>query len=373
MHRKTSFFLTLLLFIPALADAAWWWPFGRNYEELPAAEQTELARPIYEAAVEAREEGRERRAANRFEKVWEDYPGATFTPDALYQYGQIKFEQQKWRDSFNGFQQLLRSHPDFPYFNEVVRYMFEIALANARGENTRWLFIIPFRAYERAVGYFEALLVFAPYSDLAPLALMNIALIHQHLDNTPEGIDALDRMINLYPASLLADDAYLQLGDTFADLTDGPLYDQGATREAMSYYEDFLVLFPYHEDVGQGEAGLTGMRNQYAESKLVIGEYYYIHRNWFLASQIFFNEAITIAPNSEAADKSRRYLARIAEFEAAAAADPDYQPPYTTWWDRIFFWRDRQTDLTAESAAQAAEEADQEASPASGPGAADLE
>lgn len=359
-----------------MADAAWWWPFGNNHEELPAAEQTALSRPIYEAAVEARSNDKPGTAARKFKDVWENHPGSIYTPDALYQYGQIKFEQQDWRDSFRAFQQLLSGHPDFPYFNEVTRYMFEIALANAAGENTRWFFVFPYRAYERAVAYFEALLVFAPYSDLAPLALMNVALIHQYLDNTPEAIDALDRMINFYPASLLADNAYLELGDTFADLTDGPLYDQGATREAMSYYEDFLVLFPNHENVGEGEEGLAAMRNQYAASKLVLGKYYYNYRNWFYSPEmceIFFNEAISIAPNSEAAAEAREYLAQIEAYKQAALNNPDFEPPYTSLVDRILFWRDRSGGPAPAAAAEDARETFEEASPASGPDAMDID
>lgn len=367
MYRFCTLSLLAFAILPNLASAAWWWPFGTKPSELPAAEQTELALPIYDEAVELRAAGREKAAAKKFERVWEKYAGSAYASDALYQYGEICFDRKNWKDSFRAFSRLLSVYPDYPNFDEVVHYMFQIALANAEGDNVRWAGIIPFRAWERAVGYFEALIVYAPYSDLAPLALMNVALIHQYKGNTPEAIDALDRMINLYPGSVLADDAYLELGHTFADLSDGPLYDQGASREAMSYYEDFLVLFPNHEDVGEGEEGLTEMRNQYADSKLVIGKYYYIHRNWFRASKIFFNEAITIAPDSPAANEARQYLAKIEEFERAAEIDPNFEPPYTTWLDLILFWRDRPTDLTPESAAEASADANEAQSAASGP------
>ncbi len=105
----------------------------------------------------------------------------------------------------------------------------------------------------------------------------------------------------------------------------------------------------------------------------MLGKYYYIHKNFFSSSKIFFNEAITIAPDSPAAAEARQYLARVEEFEEAARNDPDFQPPYTTWWDRILFWRDRPTDLTPEAAAEASQDAFEEASPASGPGAADID
>lgn len=359
----TLLFLVLIGLGSTTAHAAWWWPFGTAGENMPAAEQTARARIPFEKGVAAREAGRLRSAAGHFKDVWEDFPGSDYSADALFQYAEICFERKKWNKSFFALQRLLQRHPDFPSFDSVVNYQFQIALKAAAGENIRWGGIIPFRAWERSIGYFEILIQNAPYSDLAPLALMNIALIHQYLGNTVGAVDALDRLINLYPESMLADDAYLELGHTFADLNDGPQYDQGSTREALSYYEDFLVLFPDHPKVGEGEKGLAEMRNAYAQSKLVIGEYYYRHRNLYRAAEVFFNEAITLAPESEAALKARAYLNKIETFKEKAAADPNFRPPAATWADRIFFWRSRASDLTEEDAKAAAAEADAGASP----------
>lgn len=345
------------------ADASWFWPFGGGGNDLPAAEQTAEALAPYQRALDARANGHLRTAARNFKRVWNKFPGSDYAADSLYQYAEICFERRKWNESFFALQRLLQRHPDFPHFDTVVNYQFQIALKAAAGENIRWAYVIPFRAWERSVAYFEILIQNAPYSDLAPLALMNIALIHQYLGNTSRAVDALDRLINLYPESMLADDAYLELGNTFASLADGPLYDQGSTREAQSYYEDFLVLFPDHPKVKDGEEGLSEMRNAYAESKLVIGEYYYRHRNWYRAAEIFFNEAITLAPESESALKARAYLNRIEEYKKLAANDPNFSPPATTWAERIFFWRKRPTDLTEDDAKAAAAAADADASP----------
>ena len=368
MFRLRSI-LTLLLLLATVSSlgAASLWPFGNRARERPAAEQTERSREHFEKGQSARAAGHLRRAARQYRTVWREYPGSDYASEALFQYGEICYERKEWKDAFGAFQSLLQRYPDYPAFDQVVLYQFNIALAAADGDGIRWLWVIPFRAWERSIAYFEILINNAPYSDLAPLALANISLIHQHLGNTAEAVDALDRLINLYPASLLADEAYLELGNTFADLNDGPLYDQGSTREAMSYYEDFLVLFPAHPKVGEAEEGLTETMDTYAKSKLVLGEYYYHFRNWYRAAEIFFNEAITIAPDSPSAAKARAYLNRIEEFKALAAADPDYRPPYTTWTDRLLFWRERRTDLREEDARAAAQAID-DAEAADSPG-----
>src|SRR4029079_7781520 len=130
--------------------------------------------------------------------------------------------------------------------NEIVGEQYRIASALLDGARGRMLFgLLPgFRQRDKAIEYFETILANAPYSDYAPLALMNVARGHQKLGNIPEAVDALDRMINNYSSTLPAPDAYPQLDQTHASLVDGPYYDQGSTKESITYFTDFMLLFP---------------------------------------------------------------------------------------------------------------------------------
>lgn len=338
---------TLLIFfclVTAFSSAQGFLWFGEDPIDTSPAIQTEQARPIYEKALTAQREGKTRRALRTYKKVYEDFPASDFAAQALYNSAVIQFERKKWKKAFGLFQSILIYHPDFPQFNELIDYQFKIGLAAAEGRNTRLLYIFPYRALNRAVGYFEVVISNAPYSEYAPLALINVALIHQHKGQTAEAIDALDRLINNYPQSLLADDAYLSLAETFATLVQGPNYDQGATREAISYFEDFLILFSNNQDVARAEQGLAEMEDVYARSKLVIGEYYFKYRRWYQAAEIFFNEAITIAPDSAAATSARNYISRIEAIRAerplteAQESSPERQKEKSfirRWLDRI--------------------------------------
>lgn len=309
MRFAFTTFCLLLGFAPA---QGFLW-FDKDPIDTSPARQTALARPVYEEALSAQRAGQRAKAVRLYRKITKNYPAADFAAQALYNTGIIQYDRKKWKKAFIAFQSILIFHPDFPQFNELVEYQFRIALAHAAGDNIRFLLVIPYRALNRSVDYFEIVVNNAPYSDLAPLALMNVALIHQYKGDTAEAIDALDRLINNYPSSLLADDAYLSLAETFATLVQGPQYDQGATREAISYFEDFLILFSQNQDVARAEQGLAEMEDVYARSKLVIGQYYFKYRRWYQAAEIFFNEAITIAPESAAAGTAREYIARIEE------------------------------------------------------------
>ena len=53
------------------------------------------------------------------------------------------------------------------------------------------------------------------------------------------------------------------------------------------------------------------MQDTYARSRLVIGNFFYYYRNNSAAAAIFYNETITIAPKSAAADEAREQLKKI--------------------------------------------------------------
>ena len=55
---------------------------------------------------------------------------------------------------------------------------------------------------------------------------------------------------------MLAPDAYYNMAQTYSNLVNGTEYDQGSTRQAISYYEDFLILFPQSSHLGQVESNL---------------------------------------------------------------------------------------------------------------------
>ncbi len=140
---------------------------------------------------------------------------------------------------------------------------------------------------------------------------MNIAKAHQMLGNPEESIDALDRMINTYPKSLLTPDAYLRLAQAYTALVEGPNYDQTATKEAITYYEDFMILYPGDPNIAAAEKGLAQMKQVLSESKLRIGDYYFKYRSNYKAAKVFYNEAITDYPDSSVAKRARVQLAKV--------------------------------------------------------------
>ena len=282
--------------------------------DVASAAEEEEASAILDEARAAFDNGNTGKANSVAKKIVKRYPTADAAADALSLRGRILMSRGRWVKAFNTFQTIIEDHPGYERFNRVIGDQFDCATALMEGARGRIFGFIPgFRQYREAARQFETIVRNAPYGDYAPLALMNVALIASEKRDKPnEAIDALDRLINFYPQSMLAPDAYYNLAQIYGDLVKGPEYDQGSTRQAIRYYEDFLILFPDSRYVKEVEANLAKMENLLAKSRLNLGNFYYLYRNNNTAALVFYNEAITIAPESEAADTAR---ARIEDIE----------------------------------------------------------
>lgn len=259
-------------------------------------------------------------AISSYNKVAKKYPNSIYAPEALFRSAHLRLGRKEYFKAFDAFQTLISRYPNTRRFNEVIGEQYRIGARLVDGARNRYWGVIPgLTARSKGVEYFEIILLDAPYSDYAPLALMNIARAHDRMGNQEEAIDALDRLINNYPQSVLAPDAYLRLAQQHANLVQGPDYDQGSTKESITYFEDFLILFPSDADVVDAESGLNRMKTMLAESKMRMADFYFYKRDNFTAARVFYNEAITAYPDSAVAQRAKQKLAQV---EAKAAGKP---------------------------------------------------
>jgi len=271
-------------------------------------------------------------AISGYETVARKYQGSVYAPEALYRAGMLLLRRKQYYDAFTDFQLMLRRYPNTKRFGDVIGEQYRIASALLDGAHNRiWGWFPGPSNRPKAVEYFEVVVLDAPYSDYAPLALMDVARGHQQNKNTEEAIDSLDRLVNTYPQSVLAPVAYLKLGDLHASLTEGPKYDQASTKEAMTYYEDFMILYPGDSGIAQAAVGVDKMKTILAQSKIYIGDYYFYKRLNFVAARVYYNEAITAYPDSKPAGVAKK---RLADLEAKISKDrirPTTAPKKRFW------------------------------------------
>ena len=72
-----------------------------------------------------------------------------------------------------------------------------------------------------------------------------------------------------------------------------------------------MALYPKHKEIGAIEALHQRMLNTLATNRILLADYYYFNKRNNVAAIIFYNEAITIAPNSHAAIQAQERLEAI--------------------------------------------------------------
>jgi outer membrane protein assembly factor BamD len=266
-------------------------------------------------------------AIKLYKKVANRYGSSVYAAEALYRIGSIYQVNKEYFKAFDNYQAMLALYPSSQKFNQVVAEQYRISSLLLDGARPRvWGWFPGFRNRERAVEYFERIIANAPYSDYAPLSLMNVARGQRMIGGTEEAIDALDRMINTYPRSVLTPDAYLKLAQAYASLVAGPYYDQESTRLAVTYYEDYLILFPGDTGAAEAEKGLAKMKKTLAESKIILADYYFKYRKNYKAARVFYNEAITVYPDSDVASRAKAKLVKVDSLLESTKPAPADQP-----------------------------------------------
>jgi len=323
MTRHHTSILTALLLVcilPVSASAAWWNPIdwfrtdAKADFSTPTSEEVAAAQLLLERAEANWENHRTGAALRDLRRIHLDYSNTPQAPDAYLLAGHIEFERGRLTRAFRQYQRIISRYPGHDAFDTVLARQWEIADLHMDGARSRLLWVLPgFRQPRTAMEQFEVILRNAPHSAYAPQALMNIGMLAQSLGDDEKAIDALDRLISFYPRSPLTETAYFMLAQVVASLIDGAEYDQGTTMQAMNYYQDFLVLFPNSEFVAEAEAGLSSTEEIFAHSKLLMGEFYYVYRSDDRAARLFYNEVISVVPDSKAADFARKRLRAIEE------------------------------------------------------------
>lgn len=338
MLRNLSTFLILLtgtasLLAEPMPGVEWvqeesrWRLLGEvpNSLDQPGSANHQSAAELMAEARKAQDKGNNWTALGLYDDVVDDYPNTVYAPEAHYQRGVIYTERNQFENAIKEYNKIIARYPEYPRFNQVIAGQYKVGELIQEGERPYYWGIIPgFRDYTIGVDAYEAVVRNAPYNEYAPISLMNLALVAKKDDKPEDAIDALDRLINNYPESLVTPDAYLTLAETYASLVQGPLYDQEATRQALGYYKDYTLLYPDTAGVYEAEAGIYYMRETLAQSKYQLGRFYYRFRNNNRAALTFYNEAITVDPESSVAQQAREMIAKINAGEKAPRTPVDW-------------------------------------------------
>ena len=261
-------------------------------------------------------------------------------PESLFRAAIIREKRGDWQKAFEHLKLIAEAYTDYN-FERVAESLMRIAERLAKEKLPRKWGVVPrFRSGNQDRMRLDQIASLARGPKFAPRALMALAEIAAKDKKDDEAIDALERLVNLYPENYLCEEAYFLLAKIYENRVSGPAYDQGSTLKALNFFEDYIILYSKspppskheadeayqlrleeaEERRARAESGRKKMRETLAASKVVVGQFvekygkYYMVR-WKELGNVpalqFYNEAITTAPESEAARVAEKKVAKL--------------------------------------------------------------
>ncbi len=261
-------------------------------------------------------------------------------PESIYRAAMIREKQGDWKKAYDYLQLIAKAYVRYD-FDRISASLMRIAERIATEELPKKWGVVPrLRSGSEDRERLNQIVEFSRGPKYAPRALMVLAEIALKDSKDDEAVIALEKLVNFYPDHYLAEKAYFMLGNIHKDFVSGPSYDQGATLDALNYYEDYLILFDEVPRKGTDETseqfqirkeetlkrkklvqeGRNQMRESLAQSKLEVGRFLENYGKYFLVrwqelgnqpALQFYNEAITTAPESAAAREAEKRVADL--------------------------------------------------------------
>ncbi|MDR1303152.1 MAG: tetratricopeptide repeat protein [Puniceicoccales bacterium] len=300
-----------------------------------------------------------KQALKLYEKICEDYKTSDEAPNAYYARGLLYENNQQFTSAIRMFTKIVKRYPESVWFMPAVERYFEIAKKLQRGVRPRYFGTIPgFRDYDSAVKYYELVVKYAPYSNYAPLALIEVADLHIRGKRYDLAIAALERLIDTYPGSVEAPRAHLKIAEIYGSMVRGDEYNQGGAAAARRYYGEFCLLFPGHESVPFARNEMKSLSESIVRSKVALGDFYFNACYNGRAATILYQSAVAYDPEAAAARVAREKIREILDGAKPKSTPidflfPSYKPQSNdefvygaTVMDRIMDQKEGRVDAT---------------------------
>lgn len=257
------------------------------------------------AAEEYDSPGSSAAAIRAYRAFLKKYPASPLASKAQYRVAELYEAEGNLNRAFDNYQTLVTRYPDTPEFERAVAQ--QVIIANKYLDKARvkifGFSLLP--GTERAQQMYEAILKNAPYSKHAPVAQFNLGLSFERLKKPGESRQAFQTVLDKYPNSDVADDAFYQIGYIYMRQgLSGRSQDLSALIVARESFEDFLLQYPNSEKAPQAHDNLAAIGGHEASDLMKIASYYDWAKN-YKGALIYYNEVIRKQPKTAEAETAK--------------------------------------------------------------------
>jgi outer membrane protein assembly factor BamD len=275
------------------------WTRGRAKDQLAVAEEA-FAKKDFDLALKAA-----RRTVN-------NWPFSDYAPQGQYLVGRCYEAKKQDEKAFKQYQALLENYPRITNANEVLTRQFEIANRFLEGQWGRlWSYIPTPPSMDKTAEMYEKVIKNGPYSDIGPLAQMNIGAAREKQADFPLAVKAYERAADRYAdRGQIASDAMFKAGLAYYKEARTSEYDQTVASKAIATFSDFATLHPDDKRIGESQKKIDALRTEQARGSYETAKFYEKRNKWN-AALIYYNEVLLKDPSSSYADLARKHIDEI--------------------------------------------------------------
>jgi len=290
MRRIAGFLLFFSLLAGGSPAFGYWvwspktgkWIDPRTQPKDTPSEQLQYARGVYEAKDH-------QKAVREFLRLVRHYPKSAEAPEAQFMVGQCYEAMDRPYLAFQMYKKLLEVYPYSARFKDAVSRSFAIGEAFSEGQKVRPLHPVPvaFPALDKAVEIFETIVAQAPYGEFGDQAQFRLGQTLQKLGNTGEALKVFERLVQEYPRSSWVEQARYRVALCAKQVSLKPSYDQEATDQAITWFEEFIASHPASELGDEARVSLQQLRTHKAESLFEVAGFYARQKKWLSSARYY--------------------------------------------------------------------------------------
>ncbi len=280
-----------------------------------AKDQLEVA----QAAFDKKNYSLALKAARRTVHLW---PFSDYAPQAQYLVGRCYEAQGKSEKAFKAYQHLIETYPKVENYDEVVKRQFLIANRFLGGEWFKlWGFIPAFPSMDKTIKLYEQIIKNGPYSEVAPVAQMNIGAAQEKklVKDYPAAAKAYERAADRYSDQPVGADALYKVGLAYNKQARTAEYDQSVAGQAIATFTDFMALHPQDTRTPEAQKMIDSLKQEQARGNFDVARFYEKKHKW-QAARIYYNAVVDTLrdkPNSAFAEAARRRIDAIKKKDKA--------------------------------------------------------
>lgn len=303
------------IFAPEVSGAWIWTPQSRRWVN-PKYAAKDTPRAQMDWALGFFEASDYDRSAKEFIRLVRAYPRSELAPQAQYLAGVSYEEIHRLGEAYAAYKKVVEIYPFSIQFKDAVER--ECALAERFFAGAKLQFIGPIKvpALDKAIEIYQHIVDHAPYGEYGSKAQFRLGESFLRQQRYEEASRAFQRVVDEHATSPWAEQAKFNVAFCSRQLSLKPSYDQSATDEAISWYENFIATHPESDLILQAQESLRQLKEHKAQGLFQIASFYEIQKK--LSSAVFYyRQVVELYPASAAA---ARAVSKLTELEQSGVA-----------------------------------------------------